>query len=474
MAEPPAKRSRRTVEKEEEKEEEEEERAPSPVKGRGSRGPRGKATTKKAAAVPDVKEEDTKMEDVCEKDVDMKEETKTEEKYPLSPTPAPAPVACSSSPSSSAASSLRRSGEVASSVEVVICWDTTGSMYPALTQVRRTVDSFVKKLLCDVKGVKIALMCHGDYKTICPYDAYDVTFLDFTTDERKLCDWVRDVKNTGGADFPECYEYAMQVARTKLSWTKSSSVHKALVMIGDAPPHTKAESPYGIDWKDEARLLMEEHIRVYAVKAMDYPCSFWQDLAHLTNGFFLKLDQFHAVPTFLTAIFFNESSVDLVEKYEEDLKSEGKVDRNLHNLFDTLLGRKTTFVAPVNKGGASIAFEGLAPVPPSRFQILEVDHDMAIKQFVEDQSLTFKQGRGFYQLTKKELIQHHKEVIVYRRSTGDFWSGSNARKLLGLGSANENVNPPSDPDLIFFVQSTSYNRKLIGGTKFLYEVDLEA
>jgi hypothetical protein len=135
---------------------------------------------------------------------------------------------------------------------------------------------------------------------------------------------------------------------------------------------------------------------------------------------------------------------------------------------------------------------------------------MAIKQFVEDQSLTFKQGRGFYQLTKKELVQHHKvrllsiivvngwksfpqEVIVYRRSTGDFWCGANARKvnfkydnwfacfltpshvqMLGLGSSNADVYPPKDADLIFFVQSTSYNRKLIGGTKFLYEVDLEA
>ena len=37
-------------------------------------------------------------------------------------------------------------------------------------------------------------------------------------------------------------------------------------LLGDAPPHTKAESPYGIDWKEEARLLVEEHIRVYAVK----------------------------------------------------------------------------------------------------------------------------------------------------------------------------------------------------------------
>ena len=40
-------------------------------------------------------------------------------------------------------------------------------------------------------------------------------------------------------------------------------------------------------------------------------------------------------------------------------------------------------------------------------------------------------------------------------------------------SGKHRLKPADLPDYMVFVQSTSYNRKLIGGTKFLYEVDAE-
>jgi len=114
----------------------------------------------------------------------------------------------------------------------------------------------------------------------------------------------------------------------------------------------------------------------------------------------------------------------------------------------------------------------LRPVPPSSFQVIAVDHDVSIKQFVIDHGLPFKTGRGFYEFTKRESISLKKEVVLMERATGDLFSGDAARELAGIPlDRDADVSPPSLEKYRAFVQSTSYNRKLVGGTGFLYEVD---
>src|SRR5215468_8082549 len=48
-------------------------------------------------------------------------------------------------------------------VEVVFSFDTTGSMYPCLTQVRRNVKSTVTRLFEEIPGIRIGIIAHGDY-----------------------------------------------------------------------------------------------------------------------------------------------------------------------------------------------------------------------------------------------------------------------------------------------------------------------
>ena len=52
----------------------------------------------------------------------------------------------------------------------------------------------------------------------------------------------------------------------------------------------------------------------------------------------------------------------------------------------------------------------LVPVMPGRFQVMTVPSDIAIKAFVEDNGITFKTGRGFYELTKAVKVQQYKEI----------------------------------------------------------------
>ena len=115
----------------------------------------------------------------------------------------------------------------------------------------------------------------------------------------------------------------------------------------------------------------------------------------------------------------------------------------------------------------------LKPCRPARFQICKVDAYISIKEFTIENGLEFKVGRGFYEFTKPEIISKKKEIVLQKKSTGEIFEGAAARHMLGLVDYDEKskVSVTKFKDYLVFVQSTSYNRKLMGETSFLYEVN---
>jgi hypothetical protein len=118
---------------------------------------------------------------------------------------------------------------------------------------------------------------------------------------------------------------------------------------------------------------------------------------------------------------------------------------------------------------------GLVPVPAGRFQVLFIDEGgdkEGISKFVKKQGLSFKEGCGFYEFMKPEMIQEKKEVVLVDNVTGDMFSGDKAREMIGLPyGMRRKIKPAAIVGYTVFVQSTSWNRKLIPGTRFLYEVE---
>ena len=358
-------------------------------------------------------------------------------------------------------------------VEVCISFDTTGSMYSCLDEVRRSVKATIKRLLKDIPTIRIALVAHGDYgdeKT-----TYLIKTLDHTNDEKKLVDWVTNVEMTSGFDSDECYELVLRDVQ-KLSWSPTCQ-NRSLVLIGDANPHPlnpKSRNPYQIDWRKEAQKLKDMDIRVYAVHALNDSSArnFYQSLASITNGTYLQLPQFDSIVDFLCGICYGQNDHSQVEAYEQELRARRgghELAPEVCALFDKLLGRKTT--EKVVKEG------GITPVKMGRFQTLDVDSDIdkiQIRTLVKDKGLDFKTGRGFYQFTKPENISMKKEIVLAHKKTGKMYTGESARMLLGVTDAayemKKRIKPSDYMDFDIFVQSTSYNRNLIGGTKFMYEV----
>jgi hypothetical protein len=347
-----------------------------------------------------------------------------------------------------------------SNIEVVFSFDTTGSMYPCLTQVRRKIKQTVTRLMDELPLIKIGIIAHGDY---CDQDSTYVTkILGICDDVDQICDFVQNVEPTGGGDAPECYELVLHQAQS-LSW--SDSANKSLVLIGDDLPHAPAHNPQKLNWRKELEKLADGGITVYGVQALNrsHATPFYQEIANKSGGFHINLDQFSYITDLFLAVCYQQASNEQLQAYEQEIISQGRMNRGLNKIFNTMMNREAT---------SYYESTDLRAVTPGRFQVLEVEQDISIKAFVLENGLRFKVGRGFYEFTKTETIQAKKEIILMDRTTGDLFEGSAAREMLGLPmDATIRIKPSNLEKYIVFVQSTSANRKLIGDTKFLYEVE---
>lgn len=345
-------------------------------------------------------------------------------------------------------------------IEVVFSFDTTGSMYPCLTQVRRKIEETVSRLLNEIPGIRIGIIAHGDY---CDAGKTYVTkILDLTGDVEVICDFVANVEATYGGDAPECYELVLHEAQS-LSWTETNS--KTIVLIGDDIPHAPAQTPQKLNWRKELEKLVKSGITVHGVQALNrrHATLFYQELAEKSGGYHLQLNQFSYITDLFLAVCYQQASNEQLQNYEQEVIDRGGMSRGLNTIFNTMLERQASTIYEPSE---------LKAVTPGRFQVLEVDENISIKAFVLENGLTFKTGRGFYEFTKTETIQAKKQIILMDRKTGDLFEGAAAREMLGLPEGtNVRIKPSNLEEYVVFVQSTSANRKLIGGTRFLYEVE---
>lgn len=356
---------------------------------------------------------------------------------------------------------MAKAAEAAEAIEVIFSFDTTGSMYPCLTQVRREIKETVNRLFKDVPNIKIGVVAHGDY---CDAGSTYVTKLfDFSTDKKEICDFITRVQPTGGGDAAECYELVLHQART-FSW--SAGKKKVLVLIGDDVPHGKNESQNTkhLDWRNELKLLLEAGINVYGVQALNrkHATKFYEDISEETGGFHLELDQFSSITDLIMAVAYKQQGNEVLQKFEEEVQKEGRMNRSMRRSFGRMLGRKEDTSTKAN----------LDAVPPGRFQVMKVDKDIPIADFVRDQGVEFRIGRGFYEFTKSVKVQGHKEVVLQEKATGDMFTGDKARDIAGIPHGEDATVKPGDlGGFRCFIQSTSSNRKLLAKTQFLYEVE---
>lgn len=362
--------------------------------------------------------------------------------------------------------------EKTTGMDLVVSFDTTGSMYPVLSKVRQNVSDFVNDMFASIEDLRVGVIAHGDY---CDAgDPYTIRIMDFTTNKDDICKFIRTTEKTYGGDADECYELVLNNARTTMSWQAGRI--KVFVLIGDASPHspTYGDNKQHLDWRNEAGLLNDLGVKIFAVHALSFyrnsSRNFYETIAHATNGKYLTLDQFDEVVDLIRATCMAEYSEEMLNEFVSIIKSTGRMTKTMARNIGRLNGKHYDTEA------WGVQKDGLVPVTPGRFQVMTVTENCPIKEFVESNGIEFKRGRGFYELTKHETVQQYKEVIIQDRTTGEMFTGMQVRVRLGLqpqikkGGVHESLSSRDTAEYRVFVQSTSFNRKLIAGTSFLYEV----
>lgn len=143
-------------------------------------------------------------------------------------------------------------------------------------------------------------------------------------------------------------------------------------------------------------------------------------------------------------------------------------DRFMEGREKGIRGSRSVFSTGADAVNAqTIQQAALTPLAHSAYKLVPVPKDDVIRPFVEACGYTYRVGKAFYQLTKRETIQTRKELIIVHRKTDAVYVGPQVRDMLGLPAMETRVSPEFNPDYDIYVQSTSVNRKLLAGTKLL-------
>ncbi|MBI4242803.1 MAG: VWA domain-containing protein [Planctomycetes bacterium] len=125
-------------------------------------------------------------------------------------------------------------------LEIAIVLDTTGSMQPTINAVRDGLDDMISMLKSIVPKLRVGVVTYKDFEDI-PKDGAAL-LVPLTSNFNALKEELDKLNAFGGGDIPERIEKGLEFAfkDTRMKW--SCHAGKAVIIIGDAPPHKKEVS----------------------------------------------------------------------------------------------------------------------------------------------------------------------------------------------------------------------------------------
>lgn len=121
-------------------------------------------------------------------------------------------------------------------IDIVFVLDATESMKDDIQKIRESLDAPLQKLLANYNNYRIGLVLYKDYND----DFLVKTACDFTSDLKRFYAALNSFKVFGGRDIPEAVYEGMQ-AGLDLEWKTTEDTDRRLILIGDAPPHPRAQ-----------------------------------------------------------------------------------------------------------------------------------------------------------------------------------------------------------------------------------------
>ena len=145
--------------------------------------------------------------------------------------------------------------ERGSTLDIVICLDTTSSMRKYINALREKLIPALEEMLGGFPSFRIGMVLFKDY-----YDTYLTRLVPFTTDFARFQNELNAIRVSGGGDIPEAVYEALHDGAVRFTWEAQSRV---MILIGDAPPHPRPRGRITKAMVDNA--ASERNIKVHAM-----------------------------------------------------------------------------------------------------------------------------------------------------------------------------------------------------------------
>lgn len=173
-------------------------------------------------------------------------------------------------------------------LDMVIAFDTTGSMAAYIDDVRHQVADMIPRLFKDNEDLRLGIVAFGDYCDMVNRETFGDAYqcIPLTDNENGIIKFVKESKDTSGGDGDEFYELVLKKIVDESPWREDSS--KAILLIADADPHeigyTYRDYVVGnqISWKVEAQKAANMKIKIDTVSIAGRP--WYKELSAMTNG----------------------------------------------------------------------------------------------------------------------------------------------------------------------------------------------
>lgn len=209
--------------------------------------------------------------------------------------------------------------------DMVIAFDTTGSMAAYIDAVRREVSELIPRLFKDNDNLRLGIVAFGDYCDMNSAtdfgDAYQCLMP--TDNENDIIKFIRESRDTSGGDGDEFYELVIKKIVEETPWRKDAT--KAILLISDANPHplgyTYKDHVVGnqIDWRKEAEKAAFMKIKIDTVTITDEP--WYKELSKMTNGISVPFESGYKTARLVEAATMSRGSMASRMKFDKMARS---------------------------------------------------------------------------------------------------------------------------------------------------------
>ena len=210
-------------------------------------------------------------------------------------------------------------------LDMVIAFDTTGSMAAYIDAVRREVSELILRLFKDNDNLRLGIVAFGDYCDMNSAtdfgDAYQCLMP--TDNENDIIKFIRESRDTSGGDGDEFYELVIKKIVEETPWRKDAT--KAILLISDANPHplgyTYKDHVVGnlIDWRKEAKKAAFMKIKIDTVTITDEP--WYKELSKMTNGISVPFESGYKTARLVEAATMSRGSMASRMKFDKMARS---------------------------------------------------------------------------------------------------------------------------------------------------------